>query len=148
MLFESVSFWSSSTLRGVACYLKLLSLTMCSTESRLSTLLSTMSEAAQHALSLNRKKRGIVHVSVTCLHTRVTELERFVDHPDTTDHARRFTTWLHTSGWFHWFQADSRADSIETAIQLYQQLQSLFSKGGFLLRKTCGIWAKLQSWST
>ena len=55
-----------------------------------------MSEATLRALSSNRKKRGVVRASVTCLHTHVSELEGSTDNPETTDQARRLTTRLRT----------------------------------------------------
>ena len=56
-----------------------------------------MNEATQRVLSSNKKKRGVLRVSVTLLlHTRVGELEGSGEDTDTTDQARRLTTWLQT----------------------------------------------------
>ena len=55
-----------------------------------------MNEATQRALSSNKKKRGVVRASVTCLHTLVGKLEGSGEDNDTTDQARRLTTWLQT----------------------------------------------------
>ena len=50
-----------------------------------------MTEAAQRALSLNRKKRGVVRASITKLRSRLEEVEATAPLPETADSARHLT---------------------------------------------------------
>ena len=60
---------------------------------RLSTV---MPETDARTLSTQRKRRGVVKASITCLSSRLTELESMVEEPDTHDHAQRLSTKLET----------------------------------------------------
>ena len=55
-----------------------------------------MPETDLRALSTQRKRRGVVKASITCLGSRLKELESKVEKPTTHDHAQRLATKLET----------------------------------------------------
>ena len=55
-----------------------------------------MPETDSHAISTQRKKRGVVWASITCLGSKIKELERNIEEPTTHDLAQCLSTKLET----------------------------------------------------